>query len=599
MDVAARPDRPVVTLVIASLAVLLAAADTYVVVLALPDMMLGVGLGIDELQRATPIVTAFLLGYVATLPLIGRLADLRGVRPVLIGCLLLFALGCLVTASSTNLAPLVVGRALQGIGGGGLVPATLALVGRTWPAPRRGTPLGVVGAVQEAGSALGPLVGAAILAAAGWRAIFWANLALAAVLAAALAMTLRRETRRGTIRSGLLTAVVAVAAVAALSLVLVPPAALASDVTWGLAWTPLAGTTRWTSPLAVAAAVLALAAAARWSVRGRGRLMVQVDGVGSLLLAGALSCLVVVFASADPQNSAVSPDAPWLLVTAAALLAGFAVRERTARHPLLPAGALGRRAAWGALVTSVPVGAALVAALVDIPFFARTTTQQDSQFGAALVLVRLLVAVPVGALAGGLLVRRIAPRVVAAAGMAAASVALALMTRWDSATLTGAGGTGPLVLAGAGFGLAIAPVNAALLAATDTAVHGVASALVVVCRMVGMLAGLSALTAIGLRVFYRAQERIGSPFALCPATPSDCPAYTTATRAALLSELHTIFAGAAVCAAVAAVLAAVLLRSPLPRLPDPAVSSGDAAAPRRPRPPRPGGPAEPATAGPE
>jgi len=591
----------VVTLVIASLAVLLAAADTYVVVLALPDMMLGVGLGIDELQRATPIVTAFLLGYVATLPLIGRLADLRGVRPVLIGCLLLFALGCLVTASSTHLAPLVIGRALQGIGGGGLVPATLALVGRTWPAPRRGTPLGVVGAVQEAGSALGPLAGAAILAAAGWRAIFWANLALAGMLAAALAVTLRRETRPGAIRSGLLTAGAAVAAVGALSLVLLPPAALASNVTWGLAWAPLAGTTRWTSPLAVAAVVLALAAVVRWSVRGRpGRLMARVDGVGSVLLAGALSCLVVVFASADPQSSALSPDAAWLLVAAAVLLAGFAVRERTARHPLLPTGALRRRAAWGALVTSVPVGAALVAALVDIPFFARTTTQQDSQFGAALVLVRLLVAVPVGALAGGLLVRRTAPRVVAAAGMAAASVALVLMTRWDSTTLIGARGTGPLVLAGVGFGLAIAPVNAALLAATDIGVHGVASALVVVCRMVGMLAGLSALTAIGLRAFYRAQERIGSPFTLCPTSPDDCPAYTAATRAALLSELHTIFAGAAVCAAVAALLAAVLLRSPPPRRPEPVVSSADvAAAPRPPGPPRSGGPAEPAAAGPE
>ena len=67
----------------ASVAVAFAAADTYVVVLALPDMMSGVGLGIDELQRAAPIVSGFLLGYVAMLPLIGRIADLRGRVPVL------------------------------------------------------------------------------------------------------------------------------------------------------------------------------------------------------------------------------------------------------------------------------------------------------------------------------------------------------------------------------------------------------------------------------------------------------------------------------------------------------------------------------------
>jgi hypothetical protein len=136
------------------------------------------------------------------------------------------------------------------------------------------------------------------------------------------------------------------------------------------------------------------------------------------------------------------------------------------------------------------------------------------------------------------------------------------MTRWDATTLSGAGGTVELVVAGLGFGLAIAPVNAALLAATDAAVHGVASALVVVARMVGMLVGLSALTAVGLRVFYDAQARIGTPLELCPSTPTDCPPYEDATFDALLSELHAIFAGAAGCALVAAVLCAVLLTAP-------------------------------------
>lgn len=62
-------------LALASLAVALAAADTYVVVLALPDMMAGVGLSIDDLQRATPVISGFLLGYIAVLPLLGRLSD--------------------------------------------------------------------------------------------------------------------------------------------------------------------------------------------------------------------------------------------------------------------------------------------------------------------------------------------------------------------------------------------------------------------------------------------------------------------------------------------------------------------------------------------
>src|SRR4051812_17213989 len=182
---ALRPGLPLVAL--ATLAVLVTAADTYVVVLALPDILPGVGVGIDELQRATPIIGGFLLGYTATLPLLGRLADLRGRLPVLVGCLLLFALGSLLTATAGSLGPAVTGRALQGIGAGGLVPATLALVADRWPPERRSLPLGVVGAVQEAGAVLGPLAGAAVLAVADWRAIFWLNLLLGLGLAAGVA----------------------------------------------------------------------------------------------------------------------------------------------------------------------------------------------------------------------------------------------------------------------------------------------------------------------------------------------------------------------------------------------------------------------------
>src|SRR6476469_3142335 len=173
--------------VLATLAVLLTAADTYVVVLALPDILTGVGVGLDQLQRATPIIGGFLLGYTATLPLLGRLADLRGRVPVLSGCLLLFAAGSLFTATAVSLGPAVLGRGLQGVGAGGLVPATLALVADRWPPDRRSLPLGVVGAVQEAGAVLGPLAGAAVLAVADWRAIFWLNLVLGLGLAVGIA----------------------------------------------------------------------------------------------------------------------------------------------------------------------------------------------------------------------------------------------------------------------------------------------------------------------------------------------------------------------------------------------------------------------------
>ena len=87
----ARGARPLLT--VASLAVALAAADTYVVVLALTDMMAGVGVGIESLQRGTPIISGFLLGYIAVLPLIGRLPDLTERQRVLLTCLAIFVVG--------------------------------------------------------------------------------------------------------------------------------------------------------------------------------------------------------------------------------------------------------------------------------------------------------------------------------------------------------------------------------------------------------------------------------------------------------------------------------------------------------------------------
>jgi hypothetical protein len=145
--------------------------------------------------------------------------------------------------------------------------------------------------------------------------------------------------------------------------------------------------------------------------------------------------------------------------------------------------------------------------------------------------------------------------------MALAALALLAMTGWGERSLDGVAATLVLLAAGLGFGLAIAPVNTVLLAVTGADVHGSAGALSVVARTVGMLVGLSLLTAIALRRFTAEVTAIGSPLDLCPQTPADCPAYDAATDAAVLTQLHTVFAGAAVAAGLAAVAALLLLRS--------------------------------------
>ena len=108
--------------------------------------------------------------------------------------------------------------------------------------------------------------------------------------------------------------------------------------------------------------------------------------------------MILAFATADPEVSVFSPAGPWLLVGSAVAAAGCSGAHRRTATRWCPAGRSRQTPAWGALVVSFFVGAALIAALVDIPIFARITVYPDSQLLAALVLVRLLVALPVGAL---------------------------------------------------------------------------------------------------------------------------------------------------------------------------------------------------------
>jgi MFS family permease len=571
---------PRLLLVIAAVAVGFAAADTYVVVLALPDMMGSVGLSIDQLQRAAPIVSGFLLGYVAMLPLIGRIADLRGRVPVLVGSLVVFSVGSLVTAGSYDLATMVIGRFLQGVGGGGLVPTTLALVADIWAVHERGMPLGVVGAVQELGSVIGPLYGAIVLAHATWRAIFWVNLAVGVTLAAALVLASRRRsaTPAGDHREGrpdVLGAVVAVAALVALALVLTAPARLTRGLTTGLAFVPYVGDSRWTTPMAGSCYLLVVIFTVRQATAQRPLVAVEAladirrstDLVGAILLGIGLAGIVLAFATANPEVEVFSPLGPWFLVASAVAAALFVVRQLRASQPLVPRRSLRAPAAWGAVLVSFFVGASLIAALVDIPIFARITTYPDSQLGAALVLVRMLVALPVGALLGGYLVRRVPMGPLCALGMVTAAGGFVWMAQWGLDSLDHPSATVPLVLCGLGFGVAIAPVNAAVLAATSPQVHGLASAFVVVARMVGMLVGISALTTIGLRRFYAVSSATPPIRDVCGSTKI-CHAYLTELERAGVAQIAAIFWGAAVIAVAAAIASAVLLRPPAAAGPD-------------------------------
>ncbi len=162
--------------------VFLSSLDQTSVVTALPEVMIDLGIPIDELGDVAWLVTAYLLGFTVAMPLLGRIGDVHGHARLFRGALLLFAAGSVITAAGGSLSVVLAGRVVQAIGGGALIPAALAIGSRRSPWRHPAIALGVVGAAAELGAVLGPLYGGGIIHWLGWRWIFWSNLPVVALL---------------------------------------------------------------------------------------------------------------------------------------------------------------------------------------------------------------------------------------------------------------------------------------------------------------------------------------------------------------------------------------------------------------------------------
>lgn len=157
------------------LGVLLAALDIAILAPALPA--LGDHFGVDERALAW-VFNLFVLFNLTGLPLLARLSDAYGRRPLFVLSVGLFAAGAAVVMSAPTYAVALVGRSLQGLGAGGLFPVASAVVGDVYPPERRGRALGVIGAVFGLAFLVGPILGGLLLPY-GWRWLFVPSLPLA------------------------------------------------------------------------------------------------------------------------------------------------------------------------------------------------------------------------------------------------------------------------------------------------------------------------------------------------------------------------------------------------------------------------------------
>jgi MFS family permease len=470
-----------------------AALDAYLVVTLLPAMIGDVGLTIDRLEQATPIVTGFLCGYVIAMPLLGAYSDARGRAPVYALCMVVFAAGSSVTATAgllsfAGLPWLVAGRLLQGLGGGGLVPLALALAADLYRGGGRTFALGSVSALQEAGSVFGPLYGATLASAAaalgGWRFVFWLNLPLAAICATGLLIASRDRAA--------------------------PSKPISSTVDWQSA---------------------------------------------SLLGLG-LGLLVLALYPDDPTTRATSGLFVPVGILSVIVLGVYGWRQARSLEPLIPRQLLRSRRFIGAGAANLLIGAALIVAVVDVPILGRLVFNLD-QLAAGLLLTQFLLGVPLGALVGGLLAGRIGARLTAVLGMLCSAAAFIQMSGWQAGELSlRIGPLRPADLAlgacGLGFGIVIAPVTAAVLELTRDQNHGLASSLVVLARVMGMLVGLSALTAFGL---FRFRQILGTPQLTDPGVRARIDHLARLVAAAFLQEYREIFTIAAALCLLAAVVA--------------------------------------------
>ena len=355
------------------LGMLLAALDQTIVATALPTIVGDLG-GLDHLSW---VVTAYLLASTVSTPLWGKLGDLYGRKPLFQGAIVLFLAASALAGLSRGMDQLIAFRALQGLGGGGLLVTAQGIVGDLAPPRDRGRYQGIFGAVFGLASVAGPLLGGFFVDNLSWRWVFYVNLPVGAVALVVTTLMLRQPERR---------------------------------------------------------------------------VQHTIDYLGTVLLGGAATCLVLL----TTFGGTTYPWRSWQIAAlgcgVGSLLLGFVAAERRAAEPVLPLGLFQSRVFSLAGAISFVVGFGLFGAVTFLPLFLQIVQGASPTVSGLRMLPMMLGLLFTSIASGQLISRRGRYRVFPIAGTAVLAVGLLLLSRLEPSSSVLRSSLGMLVL-GLGLGM--------------------------------------------------------------------------------------------------------------------------------------------------
>jgi EmrB/QacA subfamily drug resistance transporter len=412
------PDPPNLRLVFAGLllVMLLAALDQTIVATALPTIVGDLG-GLDHISW---VVTAYLLAQTAVTPLYGKLGDMYGRKVVLQFGLIVFLIGSALCGLSRSLDELIAFRALQGLGGGGLMVSAQAAIGDVVPPRERGRYTGLFGAVFGLASVAGPLLGGFLTSDFSWRWIFYVNLPLGIVAFFVLAATLPTVTER---------------------------------------------------------------------------VHHVVDYLGTVLLAGGLTAIVLAASLGGTSYAWGSPFIVGLGVAGVLLLAAFVYAERRAAEPVLPLRLLTNRVFVVTGAVGFVVGFALFGAVTYLPLFLQVV-KGASPTGSGLQLLPLMGGLLITSIVSGQLITRTGRyKPFPIAGTAMMTLGLYLLSTMEPSSSQGTISLFMFIL-GLGLGMVMQVLILAVQNAVDYSDLGVATSGATLFRSIGGSLGTAVLGAI-------------------------------------------------------------------------------------------------------